>query len=160
MRVHVFLELWGLINFNVQPYLKPHKISLVKESAYDRVLVNAANKNYLCKNEEEYLSNLFDAEHPQTKTFEVQKLDPYFLRRVNILTSRTRPFCAYCGALCGFLWFASSPSEQQRSFTLCESCFKKTNYPSSLTEQDFEQRSLPLDQWERLQKDLSEEHVQ
>lgn len=49
MRVHAFLETWGLINFSVEPYLKPHKFSLLKESSYSKVLVNAANKHYLCK---------------------------------------------------------------------------------------------------------------
>ncbi len=64
MRVHAFLEQWGLINFNVQPYLKPHKISIIKESSYNRVLINSANKHFLSKNEDEYLNNLFDVEQP------------------------------------------------------------------------------------------------
>lgn len=72
MRVHAFLEKWGLINFNVDPYYKPHKISVIKEFSYNKVLVNAANRYLLCKfsifgyliekNEEEYLNNLFDIE--------------------------------------------------------------------------------------------------
>ena len=49
MRVHAFLEQWGLINFNVEPYLKPHKVSVMKETSYSKVLINAANKYYLCK---------------------------------------------------------------------------------------------------------------
>jgi hypothetical protein len=48
MRVHAFLEKWGLINFSgIQPAYKPHKMSLIKESCYDKVLINAANKNFL-----------------------------------------------------------------------------------------------------------------
>ena len=50
MRVHAFLETWGLINFSVEPYLKPHKFSLLKESQYSKVLINAANKHYLGNN--------------------------------------------------------------------------------------------------------------
>lgn len=57
-RVHSFLEKHGLINFNVDPYMKPHKISVVREAAYDKVIVNAANRYYLQKNEEEYIDNL------------------------------------------------------------------------------------------------------
>ena len=49
MRVHGFLEHWGLINFNVEPYYKPHKISVIKEASYNKVLVNAANKYLLGK---------------------------------------------------------------------------------------------------------------
>lgn len=47
MRVHSFLEHWGLINFNVDPYSKPHKLSVIKETSYNKVLVNAANKHIL-----------------------------------------------------------------------------------------------------------------
>ena len=47
MRVHAFLEQWGLINFNVDPFKKPHKISVIKETSYNKVLVNSANKYLL-----------------------------------------------------------------------------------------------------------------
>ena len=60
--MHAFLEKWGLINFNVQPDQKPIKMSLIKESAYNKVLINAANKHALSKNETEYLANLFDVD--------------------------------------------------------------------------------------------------
>ena len=41
MRIHAFLEKWGLINYSgVQPAYKPHKMSLIKESCYDKVLIN------------------------------------------------------------------------------------------------------------------------
>lgn len=62
VRVHAFLEKWGLINFNVQPELKPVRPSLIKESTYSKVLINATNALHLTKNETEYLSNLFDVD--------------------------------------------------------------------------------------------------
>lgn len=62
MRVHRFLEQWGLINFNVDPYTKPHKFSVIKECSYSRVLINAANRMFLTKNEDEYLANMFDTD--------------------------------------------------------------------------------------------------
>ena len=49
LRVHAFLEKWGLINFNVEPFYKPHKISVIKEGTFNKVLVNAANRYLLCK---------------------------------------------------------------------------------------------------------------
>ena len=64
VRVHSFLEKWGLINFNVQPELKPQRRSLIKESTYSKVLINAANTHHLTKNEQEYLGNLFDVTEP------------------------------------------------------------------------------------------------
>lgn len=60
VRVHAFLEKWGLINFNVQPELKPVRPSLLKENTYSKVLINATNMHHLTKNEGEYLQNLFD----------------------------------------------------------------------------------------------------
>ena len=39
-------------------------MSILKESSYNKVLINAANKYYLAKNEDEYLNNLFDIEQP------------------------------------------------------------------------------------------------
>lgn len=60
IRVHAFLEKWGLINYSgVMPAYKPHKMSMLKESCYDKVLINAANKNYLAKNEMEYANSLY-----------------------------------------------------------------------------------------------------
>ena len=116
MRIHSFLEHWGLINFNVEPYLKPHKISVIKEASYNKVLINAANKYYLCKislifnniiakNEEEYLNNLFDVEQPSSKATIKAMIDQTCLKKINILTSKDRPFCVFCNALCGFSWY-------------------------------------------------------
>jgi hypothetical protein len=61
MRVHAFLETWGLINFSVEPYMKPHKFSLLKESSYSKVLINAANKHYICKDETITSLNIYTA---------------------------------------------------------------------------------------------------
>ena len=121
VRVHAFLEKWGLINFNVQPELKPVRPSLIKESTYSKVLINAANALHLTKNETEYLSNLFDVEaemvtqkalsQPNSEVKQsdqgissLAKIDPACFRRVNILTAKLRPFCSFCNALTGFQW--------------------------------------------------------
>jgi hypothetical protein len=47
--VHAFLEKWGLINFQVAPENKPHNFALLKESSYNKVFINAANKQFLSK---------------------------------------------------------------------------------------------------------------
>jgi hypothetical protein len=60
MRVHAFLERHGLINFSVSPDQKPFSKDLLRESTYNKVFINAANKHYLEKNETEYLNNLFE----------------------------------------------------------------------------------------------------
>lgn len=113
------------------------------------------------------MSNLMDVDQPQTKVAPQVKLDPYFLRKVNILTSKDRPFCSFCGALSGFNWFTSQQSQQEdaavndvQQFSLCEACFKKGNYPKEMKATDFQQKSLSLEQWDRIQKDLSNENLQ
>jgi hypothetical protein len=59
LRVHSFLEKWGVINFSaVNPLFKPHKVSLLKESEYDRVLINVANKAHLQTSEVEFHQSL------------------------------------------------------------------------------------------------------
>mmetsp|Transcript_45565 Transcript_45565/g.33312 ORF Transcript_45565/g.33312 Transcript_45565/m.33312 type:complete len:144 (+) Transcript_45565:451-882(+) len=114
LRVHAFLEHWGLINFNVEPYLKPHHIALVKEAGYSKVLVNAANKHQLAKNEEEFMQNLFDAPIVEEDHGALN-----IARKINILTSKDRPFCQFCNCLAGFSWFES------QIITLCVSCYEK-----------------------------------
>lgn len=55
MRVHAFLEKWGLINYSaVNPNKKPHKMFLMKESSYDQVFINIANRNIIQRSELEY----------------------------------------------------------------------------------------------------------
>ena len=125
--MHGFLESVGLINFNVEPYLKPHKLSLLKESSYSRVLVNAANKHQLSRNEDEYLANLADYdEHAEREECDeeeesgegkreeagvefgrkvVETMDYIMKRKVNLLTSKERPFCGFCDEICGFSWY-------------------------------------------------------
>lgn len=76
MRVHAFLEKWGLINFNVQPELKPVRPSLLKENTYSKVLINATNMHHLTKNEGEYLQNLFDVRDSETQEKPEKKMVP------------------------------------------------------------------------------------
>ena len=60
MRVHAFLEKWGLINYSaVNPNKKPEKMFLLKESSYDQVFINIGNKSILQKSEMEYANNFY-----------------------------------------------------------------------------------------------------
>lgn len=64
--MHAFLERHGLINFSVSPDQKPLSKDLLRESTYNKVFINAANKHNLEKNETEYLNNLFEVASIQT----------------------------------------------------------------------------------------------
>jgi len=53
IRLHAFLEQWGLINFHVDSYLRPPRIHLGGNGALPRELIEIVAKGYL---------NLSDAE--------------------------------------------------------------------------------------------------
>lgn len=89
--MHAFLEKWGLINFNVAPEFKPQRHSLLKETSYQKVLVNATNKHHLTKNETEYINNLQDAPSESTAVADDDfrpLLDRMSLRNLNLLTAK------------------------------------------------------------------------
>lgn len=47
IRLHAFLEHWGLINFNVDPHLKPTKIQLGASGSINSSVIDVAAKGYL-----------------------------------------------------------------------------------------------------------------
>lgn len=145
IRVHAFLEKWGLINFSVQPELKPQRFSLIKEVSYSKVLVNATNKHHLTKNEGEYLSTLYDVEstavdQSEDKPQPVKRLiDQDCLRKLNLITAKERPFCSLCQALVGFSW------RQSQQGTVCNQCFEKAE-----TKESYEVCQVATDYMERV----------
>ena len=129
-------------------------MSLLKESGYSRVLINSANKYFLQKNEDEFLSNLYDVDPSRGEHLkDVQNLDQFFAKKLNVLTSKIRPFCDFCNALCGFNWYVSL---EEKPVEICRKCFEKGQYPSHLSKNSFAQKSLALDQWERISKNIKE----
>lgn len=55
IRLHAFLELWGLINFNVDPLLRPAKVQLGQSGNLNPTLIDIASKGYLKVSEAEAL---------------------------------------------------------------------------------------------------------
>jgi len=45
--LHAFLEHWGLINFNVESYLRPAKIQLGGSGNISQDLINVVSNGYL-----------------------------------------------------------------------------------------------------------------
>mmetsp|Transcript_29 Transcript_29/g.55 ORF Transcript_29/g.55 Transcript_29/m.55 type:complete len:249 (-) Transcript_29:57-803(-) len=108
MRIHSFLEKWGLINYSgINPFNKPHKMSLLQESSYDKVLINAANKNSLERSEYEYSSNLclIDSRTGQEVKGSKVEVGEDLARKLNILTLKYRPNCAFSESVVGFKWY-------------------------------------------------------
>ena len=63
IRLHAFLEHWGLINFNVDPQLRPVKIQLGASGNLNPALIEVAAKGYLKVQEAEVLKKHFNKEH-------------------------------------------------------------------------------------------------
>jgi len=92
-------------------------MSLLKEQSYDKVLINAANKNYVRKNEEEYKHNLF---LKGANGFEMKAVvDDQILGKLNLVTLKYRPTCSFSECKVGFKWFESS------NIILSEDAFRK-----------------------------------
>ena len=136
MRVHAFLEKWGLINYSgVQPAYKPHKMSLIKESCYDKVLINAANKNVLAKNEMEYANCLYLQDNDSGSKKEIG-VSRDLARKLNILTLKNRPKCAFSDCVVGFRWYETEMKDVT-NFCLSESSYIAGNYPADTPKESF-----------------------
>ena len=59
IRLHAFLEHWGLINFNVEPYLRPPKIQLGESGNISQSVIDAATKGYINVAEAKLISKEF-----------------------------------------------------------------------------------------------------
>lgn len=55
IRLHAFLEHWGLINFNVSTYLRPPKLQLGSGNKVSNELVDVVTKGYLKLSDAEFL---------------------------------------------------------------------------------------------------------
>lgn len=86
IRLHAFLEHWGLINFQVEKPVHPSGVS------YQR---------------------------PKKRLYELG-----------------RPYCGFCGSICGVVWFVAN------DFNLCSGCFEKENIPRQYVPQEFERKNL------------------
>jgi SWI/SNF related-matrix-associated actin-dependent regulator of chromatin subfamily C len=76
-RIHAFLEHWGIINFNVDPYLKPHKATLAKVEGIDA-------------------ESILNMEEGKKETGELNAI---------VSKSSKHPNCSHCGETCNFIWF-------------------------------------------------------
>ena len=81
-------------------------------------------------------------------------MDKASLRKINLITCKDRPFCAFCNAVTGFTWYTKKEVDQ---YSLCYTCYTKSNFPSDCQPTDFEAHTLPDLQWERISKELTPE---
>lgn len=66
-----------------------------------------------------------------------------------------RPKCAFSECLVGYRWFESTGSEP---FVISEANFLAGNYPKDTPKDSFKEKTIPVEIWDQLEKDLSEEN--
>jgi hypothetical protein len=74
--------------------MKPHKITLNRESSFTKYMVNAANKYYIDRSEQEIMRNLGGvtekAEEQETGMKEPISLDT--IKKINYISQHKRPY--------------------------------------------------------------------
>jgi len=146
IRIHGFLEHWGLINFNVDPSACPQNLFHEKPNyVSDKTLrANERSKNAAL----EHINEEISARNTE---------NDLIINQTRVLNKNTRPYCNHCGQICGLVWYqqknipaqqnpqsATSPyglgmnqGQSQGEIILCLKCFAEGNIPQNLTQGDF-----------------------
>mmetsp|Transcript_7760 Transcript_7760/g.13021 ORF Transcript_7760/g.13021 Transcript_7760/m.13021 type:complete len:188 (-) Transcript_7760:1331-1894(-) len=105
IRLHAFLEHWGLINFHVEQSLRPAKIVLGESGNISNQVIDAAAKGYINVAEAKKIQQLFDK-----KTREGEFSNPVqgaqsnlFMiaaKKIKALSTTYTPICNFCGNSC------------------------------------------------------------
>ena len=168
IRLHAFLEHWGLINFNVEPHLKPVRTQLGASGALNPQLIDVASKGYLKISEAEALQKYFRKDTADVTTNPSQNIFLVASKKLTYLSHHKRPICNFCGNLCGPSWFSKRPPgnslsakedtsmrqagegdslhhvlrKLSQTYVLCRECFTDGHYPKSVSAFDFESQSI------------------
>lgn len=142
MRVHAFLEKWGLINYSALcPNKKPHKMFLLKESSYDQVFISIANKNVIQKSELEYSDCFYVQDSVTGESIQKAEINEDIQRKLNLLTLKYRPICAFGKCFVGLRWYSNG------RYSLSESAFHCGNLPKDADKKQFKEETLPESVW-------------
>ena len=146
MRLHAFLENWGLINFNVDPQYRPiHPYATKSITHKTPILIDATvltlkeednigyklgeNKVILTKNKIEQrslhpINNI--PEHLFRSVFSKTNLSQ--LNHINFLSKNYRFECDNCSNLCGMFFYIEKKNNEdflKTNLIICENCLKE-----------------------------------
>ncbi|EGR31774.1 swirm domain protein [Ichthyophthirius multifiliis] len=129
IRIHGFLEYWGIINFNCDTQTLPKH--LAEQIHFSKDLKQSQN---ICKLKQQY------------EVF-IQIFFVIYIINHNIqkqLQKKNRPICDFCGVICGLIWHEEKQmiESQQENIILCNQCFYEGNYPNFLSDKDFKKKNL------------------
>jgi SWI/SNF related-matrix-associated actin-dependent regulator of chromatin subfamily C len=133
MRVHGFLEHWGLINFNVDPTTYPQNILAEKPNfSYQKIFRNISK---------EHEASL---KYQEDRILARNTENDLFLNQIRVINKQTRPPCGFCGQICGIVWYqqknaATTPGPET---IVCLTCYATGNLPNLLTQADFQKVDL------------------
>jgi len=133
MRVHSFLEHWGLINFQVSPDVYSPLFPHTSSAAAHTILSPNVSSDVLVQT----LFNLEETTKKQQHTSNSIGTADFVSHKNAFLTSATPPVqikCGICGGLCGLIYYVC---EKKTDFFLCSNCFNIGRYPESYCSQDF-----------------------
>lgn len=169
IRLHAFLEHWGLINFNVEPYLRPAKIQLGESGNMSSQVVDAAAKGYINVAEAKRIQQAFDKRAGSESNGPQSNLFIIAAQKIKAICTAYAPLCNFCGNVCDNKhWYQKITSKNSfaregeqalkhfkeqdsihqtlknltSTYLICKECFDLGNYPKILSEHDFEKASL------------------
>lgn len=129
IRVHHFLEHWGLINFFFDIDNQDTNNCSIFDGRYS-------------KSKKDCKLDLFDF-------YEKELVDKDSLDKKDFLEKLVfgvKPFCDFCGDLCGIKWYEEKIRKKKKNedvkskkenFKLCIGCYDKRNFPSLYIKKDF-----------------------
>jgi len=147
IRIHAFLDHWGLINFNVDPSAYPQNLFQEKPNYNSEKLFRTSerqNHTLLEERDEEIAARNSENE--------------LLISQIRVLNKNSRPSCNGCGQICGLVWYqkkaqlgqqdsqsATSPygiginqnHPQPVETVLCLDCYKEGNLPQATQLSDF-----------------------
>lgn len=105
MRIHSFLEHWGLINFNVDPTTHTQNLFLNKPNYTSEKIFKFS------KREDKF--DLFDQEKKNLKTTSSE--NDLLFNQIKLLTKNTRPLCDFCGMITGLIWYQQKSAQHYQA---------------------------------------------
>eukprot|EP01017_Pseudomicrothorax_dubius_P044499 TRINITY_DN7528_c0_g2_i1.p1 TRINITY_DN7528_c0_g2~~TRINITY_DN7528_c0_g2_i1.p1 ORF type:complete len:700 (-),score=187.52 TRINITY_DN7528_c0_g2_i1:94-2193(-) len=128
IRIHAFLDHWGLINFNVDPQTMSGNLLCVKSETFPSFGRSASKVS------------LGDRLEPARKDAGGGENDLLF-NNFKALSKNLRPICSYCGLVCGLIWFQlksnANVNPASGDIVLCNKCYLDNNFPNVVSSQDF-----------------------
>ena len=115
IRLHAFLEHWGIINFSVEHNLRPAKIVLNDSGNVHQAVIDAAAKGFISLAEAKAIQSVLDhksRDHDHEESSippNSHNVSAYMLliaaKKIKAISSTYRPICNFCGCSCDQSWY-------------------------------------------------------